>query len=211
MNQSPSIYGVMAEFLTPREILEATRCAWQAGYREMDAYTPYSVEGLAAALGMKRSRIPSVVFCGGLVGACVGFFMQYYAMKVDYPINSGGRPYNSWPAFVPITFEVLVLVAALAALLGMLFLNGLPRPHHPVFDVPGFAHASQDRFFLCIEATDPKFDRQETARFLLAQSPHGDVIEVPREELTEPLPVGSEAEPAVPAGTLQAAAAEGAK
>ncbi|HEX3727163.1 MAG TPA: DUF3341 domain-containing protein [Pirellulales bacterium] len=180
------LHGLMAQFATAPEILEATRRAWQAGYREMDAYTPYSVDGLAVALGMKTSRIPSVVFCGGLVGAGAGFFMQFYSMGIDYPLNAGGRPYNSWPIFIPITFELLVLVAALSAFVGLLYLNGLPRPHHPVFNVPDFVRASQDRFFLCIEAVDPKFDRDATAQFLLGLSPEGSVIEVPREQLIEP-------------------------
>ena len=126
----------------------------------MDAYTPYPVEGLAVELGMRKTRLPFVVLMGGLVGAGVGFFMQYYSMAIRYTFNVGGRPYNSWPVFIPITFEMLILVGALAAFLGMMLLNGLPRPHHPVFNVPQFARSSQDRFFLCIEATDTQFDRQ---------------------------------------------------
>ncbi|HEY2760691.1 MAG TPA: DUF3341 domain-containing protein, partial [Pirellulales bacterium] len=141
---------------------------------------------LAIALGLKRTRIPSVVFVGGLVGALVGFTMQLYSMSIDYPLNVGGRPYNSWPVFVPIAFEVMVLVAALSALLGMLFLNGLPRPHHPVFNVSGFERASQDRFFLCIEAIDPQFDLDRTTQFLIALSPHGPVVEVSDEEIGPP-------------------------
>jgi Protein of unknown function (DUF3341) len=192
------LYGLMAEFLTADEIRSATRRAWEAGYRDMDAYTPYCVEGLAASLGMKRSRIPAVVFFGGLVGGAVGFFMQYYSMAIDYPLNVGGRPFNSWPVFIPISFEVLVLVASFAAVIAMLLLNGLPRPHHPVFNVPGFVRASQDRFFLCIEATDPKFDRDATAQFLLGLSTCGDVTEVPLELLTEPEDIGDEATAAAP-------------
>jgi hypothetical protein len=145
----------------------------------MDAYTPYPVEGLSAELGLTHSRVPFVVLVGGLVGATAGFFMQYWAMAVDYPLNVGGRPYNSWPAYIPITFEVMVLVASFAALLGMFYLNGLPMPYHPVFHVPRFVHASEDRFFLCIEATDPKFDRQLTGQFLASLQPCGEVVEVP--------------------------------
>ena len=178
--QSP-IHGLMVEFLTAQEVLDATRRSRQAGYRQMDAYTPYPVEGLAAELGMRNTRIPFVVLMGGLVGLGVGFFMQYYSSVISYPMNVGGRPHNSWPVFVPIAFELLILVGALAAFLGMMFLNGLPRPHHPVFNVPQFARSSQDRFFLCIEATDPQFDRQATAEFLAALNPHGEVIEVPYE------------------------------
>jgi hypothetical protein len=181
MKPTGPIHGLMVEFLTAGEVLDATRRARLAGYRSMDAYTPYPVDGLAFELGMRKTRIPFVVLMGGLVGAGVGFFMQYYSMAISYPFNAGGRPYNSWPVFIPITFEVLILVGALAAFLGMMFLNGLPRPHHPVFSVPQFARSSQDRFFLCIEATDPRFDRQITAEFLATLNPHGPVMEVPYE------------------------------
>jgi hypothetical protein len=172
------LFGLMAEFETPQQVLEAARRAREAGYTAMDAYTPYTVEGLSAELGLPRTRVPSVVLIAALVGAGVGFFMQYYTMAVDYPFNVGGRPANSWPVFVPIAFEVMVLVAGFAALLGMLFLNGLPRPHHPVFNVPQFERASQDRFFLCIEASDAKFDLVETRRFLADLRP-AEVLEVP--------------------------------
>lgn len=181
MRLRPAIHGLMAEFLTAQALLDATRRARQAGYRAMDAYTPYPVEGLPAELGLGRSRIPSIVLIGGLVGGGAGFLMQYWTMAVDYPLNSGGRPYNSWPVFMPVAFEVLILVASLAAFLGMLFLNGLPQPHHPVFNLPRFARASQDRFFLCIEATDPQFDCQRTAEFLGELHPEGPVMEVPHE------------------------------
>jgi len=172
-------YGLMAGFKTALEILEATRYARQEGYRHMDAYTPYPVEGLATELDLPRTRVPLVVLIGGMVGAGGGFFLQYWAMAIDYPFNVGGRPLNSWPVFIPITFEMLVLVAALAALFGMFFLNRLPEPYHPVFNVPHFARASQDRFFLCIEATDPRFDRQTTKAFLESLHPEGEVVEVP--------------------------------
>ena len=178
MPEAP-LYGLMAEFATADEILAAARRAREHGYRQMDAYAPYSVEGLAEELGMGHTRVPFVVLGAGLVGAGAGFFMQYWSMAVDYPFNVGGRPHNSWPVFIPITFEVLILVASFAALLGMLFLNGLPRPHHPVFNVPRFDRASQDRFFLCIEATDPRFDLQGTRDFLAGLGPTGEVMEVP--------------------------------
>lgn len=179
MKAPPPIHGLMAEFATAEQILEGTRRARQEGYRDMDAYTPYPVEGLATELGQVRSCIPFIVLLSGLVGAAVGFFMQYWAMAVDYPVNIGGRPLNSWPAYIPISFEVMVLIAAFSAVLSMLFLNGLPRPYHPVFNVAQFARASQDRFFLCIEATDAKFDRQATRLFLETLHPQGEVVEVP--------------------------------
>jgi hypothetical protein len=172
-------FGLMAEFETPQAILEAARRAWQAGYRNMDAYTPYPVEGLADELGLPRTSVPFVILVSGLVGAAAGFFMQYWTMVINYPFNSGGRPANSWPVFLPIAFEVMILVASLAALFGMLFLNGLPRPNHPVFNVPRFDRASQDRFFLCIESIDPQFELQRTRDFLAGLNPAGQVVEVP--------------------------------
>jgi hypothetical protein len=178
MKPRTPIYGLMAEFETAEQTLEATRRARQAGYRDMDAYTPYPVEGLATELGLPHTRVPFVVLVAALVGAAVGFGMQYWTMAVDYPLNVGGRPDNSWPVWVPIAFEVMVLVAALAALFGMFFLNGLPQPHHPVFNVDRFARASQDRFFLCIEATDPLFDREATGQFLTGLRAK-EVVEVP--------------------------------
>jgi hypothetical protein len=179
MKTRTPIHGLLAEFETPEEILAAVRRARAEGYRNMDAYTPYPVEGLSEELGMARSRVAVVVLVGAVVGAAAGFFMQYWAMAVDYPLNVGGRPYNSWPVFIPITFEMMVLVAALAALLGMFYLNGLPMPYHPVFHVPRFVRATQDRFFLCIEGTDSKFDRQATRQFLASLHPQGEVMEVP--------------------------------
>jgi hypothetical protein len=193
----PPLYGLMIECTEPDQVLLATRRAWEAGYRKMDAYTPYPVEGLATALGMSHSRIPAIVLCGGLIGAAVGFAMQYYSMVIDYPLNVGGRPLNSWPAFITVAFEMLVLVASLSALLGMLYMNGLPRPNHPVFNAPGFERASQDRFFLCIEATDPRFDAEETARFLVGLAPTRSLIEVFHEQMDEPEVLDDEARPAL--------------
>ncbi len=178
MTQPIPYYGLMAEFATPAQILAATHRAHAEGYRVMDAYTPYPVEGLAEELDLPRTRVPSVVLLGGLVGLTAGFFMQYWAMAVDYPLNIGGKPLNSWPAFVPIAFEVMVLVASLSAILGMFFLNGLPQPYHPVFNVSRFARASQDRFFLCIESADPKFEPTATRTFLESLQPDGGVAVV---------------------------------
>jgi hypothetical protein len=160
------LHGLMAEFEDHEQVVEAAQGARQAGYRRMDAYTPFPVEDLPEALGCKATAVPLMALIGGIVGALGGYFMEWYAMAVDYPINVGGRPFNSWPAYIPIMFELLVLCASISAVVGMLALNHLPEPHHPVFNVPGFERASTDRFFLCIEARDPKFDASATRRFL---------------------------------------------
>jgi hypothetical protein len=166
MRRRLAIYGLMAEFEDPNDLITAARGAHAAGYRNMDAYSPFPVEGLAEALGLSDHRLPRIVLIGGLIGGTAGYLLQYYVSVIAYPLNIGGRPLHSWPAFIPVTFETTVLVAALSAVLGMLALNGLPMPYHPVFNVPRFALATRNRFFLCIEATDPKFDREETMRFL---------------------------------------------
>jgi hypothetical protein len=167
----PKIYGLMAEFDDASALVLAAGSAREAGYRRMDAYSPFPIEELHHALGSHHSRLPLIVLVGGLVGCIGGFLIQYWTMAVAYPINVGGRPFNSWPAFIPVTFECTILGAALSAVLGMLALNGLPMPYHPVFNVPRFALASRSRFFLCIEARDPKFDEQATRQFLEALNP----------------------------------------
>ncbi len=169
----PPIYGVMAEFVNSEELLAAARRVYQEGYRRLDAYSPVPVEGLAEAIGSHRTAVPLIVLIGALIGCLGGFFMQYWIAAFDYPINVGGRPLLSWPSFIPVTFELTILMGGLSALIGMLVLNGLPMPYHPVFNVPRFELASQNRFFLCIEATDPKFDRQGTRRFLEELRPQG--------------------------------------
>jgi hypothetical protein len=166
-----SIYGVMAEFDKPALLVEAAHRAHQAGYRKMDAYSPYPVEGLAEAIGYHKTAMPLVMFIGGVVGCISGFCMQYWCAVISYPINVGGRPLNSWPSWIPITFEMTILLSALAGIFGLLGLCGLPMPYHPVFNVARFALASRDRFFLCIEATDPLFDRERTRQFLTELQP----------------------------------------
>ncbi len=167
------LYGLMAEFRSPESLLAAARRASGEGFKRMDAYTPFPVEGLAEAIGFHHTRVPLIVLIGGIVGCLGGFFLQYWVAVIDYPINVGGRPLNSWPAFIPVTFEMTILVAALSAFLGVLALNGLPMPYHPVFNVERFELASRNRFFLCIEAVDPLFDRDRTARFLEGLQPEG--------------------------------------
>lgn len=165
------LYGLMAEFLTPEELLEASQKAYDAGYREMDAYTPMPVEGLAEAIGFRKHYVSPAVLAGGLCGCVGGFSLLYWIAKIAYAHNIAGRPFNSWPAFIPITFECTVLLAALTAVFGMFAMNGLPQPYHPVFNVPAFARASKDRFFLCIEAKDRQFDAGATRLFLESLSP----------------------------------------
>lgn len=163
----------MAEFATPEALLEAARRSYAEGYRRMDGYSPFPVDGLSDALGFRRNRLPLIVLIGGILGCVGGFYLQYWISAVDYPINVGGRPFNSWPAFVPVTFELTILAAALSAVFGMIALNGLPMPYHPVFNVERFQFASRNRFFLCIEAADAKFERAATQRFLEQQDAQG--------------------------------------
>jgi hypothetical protein len=179
MTARPRTYGLLAEFESIEALVEAVRAARREGYTRMDAYTPAPVEGLAEELGFHRSRLPWVVFAGGLVGCVGGFVMQWYAAEVSYPLNIGGRPLFSWPAFIPITFELTVLVGGLTAVLAMLGMNGLPQPYHPLFNVERFACASKDRVFLCIEARDPKFDLEATRQLLAGLHPR-EVWEVPQ-------------------------------
>ncbi|HWD18664.1 MAG TPA: DUF3341 domain-containing protein [Verrucomicrobiae bacterium] len=171
MSEASSIYGLSAEFSGKEEIVAAARRAHAAGYKNVEAYTPFPIEELPEALGLGRTLVPLITLLGGMAGGLGGFFMEWYAMDFDYPLNVGGRPYMSWPSFIPVTFELTILGAALAAVISMIALNRLPRLHHPIFGGPNFERASQDRFFLCIEAADPKFNLDGTKAFLTELHP----------------------------------------
>ena len=164
--KAPKLYGVMAQFDNPSALVAAARETYAAGYRKINGYSPFPIEELSEAIGFTRTGLPLIVLAGGIIGGLGGFFMQYWMEVIDYPINVGGKPFNSWPAFIPITFECIVLCAAFAAVFGMLALNKLPQPYHPVFNAPNFALATRDSFFLVIESKDPKFDHDEAMRFL---------------------------------------------
>ena len=178
-SRQPTIYGLMAEFDGPEALLEAAQRSFAEGYRRMDAYSPFPIDGLAEAIGFHKTRLPLLVLIGGIVGCIGGFYLQYWVSVIDYPLNIGGRPLNSWPMFIPVTFELTILVAGLTAVLGLLALNGLPMPYHPVFNVERFQLATRNRFFLCIESADAKFDQEATRRFLESCGPQG-VYEVER-------------------------------
>ena len=166
------VYGMLAEFVTPQALLEAVQQAKARGYSKMDAFTPYPVEAVSEEIeNHRKSKVPLLVLLGGITGAVAGFGMQLWISAAGYPLNIGGRPLNSWPAFVPATFEMTILCAAFAAVVGMFALNKLPQPYHPVFNVPSFERATQDRCFLLIEAEDAKFDVQETRTFLESLGP----------------------------------------
>ncbi len=175
---STALHGIVAEFTEPGEVLAAARQAHAAGFRRMDAYTPFAVEELAEALGQEHSGVAPITLACGITGGLTGFSMQWYAAVVDYPLNVGGRPLDSWPMFVPITFELTILFAALGTAIGMLVLNRLPQPHHAVFDTPFFEERSHSRFYLCIEAADPRFHPGEVRGFLEALKPAA-IWEVP--------------------------------
>lgn len=174
----PALFGLVAEFEDHHALLKAARAAHEFGFRKFEAYSPFPIEEMPRAIGFPRNRVALCGLLGGLGGGIGGYFMQWYAMAVDYPLNIGGRPLHSIPSFIPITFELTVLGSALAAVLGMLALNGLPRPHHPIFAAKNFARASTDKFFLCIESGDPRFERGAVELFLREQNAR-DISEVP--------------------------------
>jgi hypothetical protein len=171
MNGPGSVYGLIAEFDNPNDLVAAAHKTYAAGYRKLDAFSPFPIEELAEAIGFHHNRLPLLVLIGGIVGGLGGYGLQFWASTIAYPLNVGGRPLHSWPSFIPPTFETTVLFAALTAVLGMLALNGLPMPHHPIFNAPRFALASRDTFFLFIEAEDPKFDAERTRAFLESLTP----------------------------------------
>jgi Protein of unknown function (DUF3341) len=174
----PLIFGYLAEFENPTELVVASKKAYGEGYRKMDAYSPFPIEKVAEAIGVHGTRLSLVALFGGLLGLAIAFGMQYWISVIDYPINVGGRPFNSWPAFVIPCFELTILGTALATVIGLFAMNGLPLPYHPLFNVPQFLNVSKDGFFLLIEATDPRFDVAVTETFLRSLNPSG-VWEVP--------------------------------
>ncbi len=161
-----SHYGLMAEFESAQALLDAAHKVREAGYTKTDAYSPMPIHGLAEALGMKEHLVPKFVLAGGITGLIGGYSLQYWTSVVDYPINIGGRPFHSWVSFIPPTFETTILLAAFAAVISMIALNGLPLPYHPVFNAKRFSLASQDAFFLAIEADDPRYNEEQTRAFL---------------------------------------------
>lgn len=179
------LFGLLAEFSNPDQLVEAIKKAREAGYTKLDGYSPYGVAEIADALGFVKSEMATVMLCGGLIGACSGFLMQWWTNAVDYPLNIAGRAVldpiewlQSWPSFIPVTFEGGILTCALSGLFGLLAICGLPRPHHPLFNAPQFAAVTRDKFFLSVEASDPKFDLNGTREFLLGLQPLS-VVEVP--------------------------------
>jgi Protein of unknown function (DUF3341) len=173
-----SIYGLMAEFDSAQELVAAAHKTHEAGYQKIDAYSPFPIEGLAEAIGFHKNGVPLVVLIGGLIGGISAYALQYWVAAITYPVNVGGRPFHSWPSFIIVTFELTILFGGLSAAVGMLVLNGLPMPYHPVFNVPEFAKASENKFFLVVFSSDPKYDAARTRSFLASLAPSM-IAEVP--------------------------------
>ena len=173
-----SIYGLMAEFDSAKELVAAAHKTHEAGYQKIDAYSPFPIEGLAEAIGFHKNGVPLVVLIGGLIGGISAYALQYWVAVITYPVNVGGRPLHSWPSFIIVTFELTILFGGLSAAVGMLVLNGLPMPYHPLFNVDRFSAVTRDKFFLCVEAADPKFDVVDTQRFMESLKPLS-ISEVP--------------------------------
>lgn len=171
-------YGLMAEFDSPTDLVAAARKTYEAGYKKIDAYTPFPIEELGEAIGFHNNGVALVVLVGGIIGCLSGYLLQWWIATVSYPVNVGGRPYHSWPSFIVVTFEMTILCAVLSAVFGMLALNGLPMPYHPVFNVPRFAFATKDRFFLIVFSSDPKYSSASTRAFLESLAPRS-ISEVP--------------------------------
>ena len=166
MAHEAKMCGLLAEFEHPSLVVEAIHRTREEGYSDFDTFSPYPIEEFVEAQGEHHSKLPWIVLGAGITGALTGWGLQYITSTSTYPMNIGGRPFNSWPAFIVVIFELTILFGAFAAVFGMLALNGLPRPHHPLFNVPGFKRASQDRYFLYIESKDEKFDEAKTREFL---------------------------------------------
>ena len=173
-----SVYGLMAEFDSAQELVGAAHKTHEAGYKKIDAYSPFPVEGLAEAIGFRKNRVALVVLIGAILGGLSGYLLQYWVATITYRTNIGGRPYHSWPSFIIVTFEMTILFGGLSAVFGMLALNGLPMPYHPVFNVPEFKSATENKFFLVVFASDPKFDATGTRSFLQGLDPRM-IAEVP--------------------------------
>jgi hypothetical protein len=170
-------YGLMAEFDSAQALIDAADKVRRAGYTKADAFSPFPIHGLAEALGFKERHVAPIVLAAGITGGLAGYGLEYWTQVIDFPMNIGGRPFHSWVSFIPPAYEVTILFAAFSAVIGMLALNGLPQPYHPVFNVPRFERASQDGFFLAIEASDPKFDADATKQFLSSLHPR-EVVQV---------------------------------
>ena len=171
-------YGLMAEFDSVNDVITAARRVYGAGYRKIDAYSPFPLEELSEAIGFHKNGVALICLVGGLLGCTGAFTLQWWINTISYPVNIGGRPFNSWPSFIIVTFEMTILFSGLSAVFGMLALNGLPMPYHPVFNVPRFDLASKDRFFIVVFSSDKNYDATSTRKFLEGLGPIS-VSEVP--------------------------------